>query len=1081
MIIRKVIKWVIIVFVVVNLFVGGLVGLLLTPQVLTPRVLDIAQRSIKTEVSIKSVDLSLFTRFPSLTLRIDSLRIAQAKDSIGDLLFVKECRIAVDPWALLTRTIKVNHVSLSGASLYVYVDSLHGPLRSHFIMPEVAESVTTAEDSTSFDLSAYNVLLRRLKVDSMQIVIDDRTKEFYTRVDNYGVDMSMRLSSHICGMDVKSGFSNLIVWHKGDLLVKKTSMAIDTKAKFDMDSLKVSFERADLRLNGIDFHSSGMVQRDTITQSTYMDITSSLSTPSLAEFLELVPASIIESKEKIKTEGQVALDVKVEGHYAADILPTISATIKVDDAMARYQSRKLALESVSCDAFVYVDMNEPKRSYADVNRFFVNTSEIISLDVKGKVSNFLEDPLVDVAVKSDIDFDRFTELFPLNESIVCSGRSQSDLTANFTLSDITNSNFAKLYINGETRFTDMEISLDASKFEQDTTSMDYLYLQAESGNMIFGDKVRPDTDSRTLLATIDFSGLGYKSKAGEYLSIRNIDLSVGANFDRNSSSVNGVGIRGVAQNMVVGVDSLFSSELESSDVTFTLSPKSEQREAVVKALISSSQISVSEPIYNSEISLSSVEMNLDMIRLEPRLWDMDGAVQFSDLTLFTDLFPIDITVPQSSAKVSNRTIELTNAEMSIGESQIIATGHINNLLQKLFVDPRTTISGEMQVNSSLLNISELMVATNSSVLLLEEFDDLEEVTAVNGMEGFAGIEALEEVNAIEEEEEELSEEEAAAMEEYIEADSILSEVVIRREEMQQADSLNRRGGPPHEGEPSTIFLVPRMMDFTFDVNIDLATFEEAKIEDITGQVKIKDGLLSLEDLSLKAIGAEGTGSMSYSNLSRNSSNVAFNMVLSDVDINRIGELSPSINTMFPMLQSFEGIVDFTLKANTTLDSESMIDFENFVSAMSFKGRDLVLMDSETFTALSKTLMFKNKDRNLIDELEVYALVNKNTITVLPFPMTMDRYEAIIGGSQDVNPESFEVDYSYHISIMKSPLPFKAGVNITGDLTDFKFKVTSAKLKNSNFDTQKKIYEAFNGSIVEKAVVPERKRREQQQQ
>ena len=46
-----------------------------------------------------------------------------------------------------------------------------------------------------------------------------------------------------------------------------------------------------------------------------------------------------------------------------------------------------------------------------------------------------------------------------------------------------------------------------------------------------------------------------------------------------------------------------------------------------------------------------------------------------------------------------------------------------------------------------------------------------------------------------------------------------------------------------------------------------------------------------------------------------------------------------------------------------------------------------------------------------------------------------------------------MNFKYNISIMKSPLPFKAGVDIFGNMDDFDFKITKAKLKKTDFEIQ----------------------------
>lgn len=41
-----------------------------------------------------------------------------------------------------------------------------------------------------------------------------------------------------------------------------------------------------------------------------------------------------------------------------------------------------------------------------------------------------------------------------------------------------------------------------------------------------------------------------------------------------------------------------------------------------------------------------------------------------------------------------------------------------------------------------------------------------------------------------------------------------------------------------------------------------------------------------------------------------------------------------------------------------------------------------------------------------------------------------------------------MNFQYHISILKSPLPFKAGVNISGNLDKMKIRIGRAKYKDA---------------------------------
>lgn len=996
---------------IVIIAISVVLGFIVTPEMLTPKVVSIAQQYIKSDLSVKSVDITLLSRFPNITLKIDSLQITQLKDSIGDLVIADRCRISVDPFALLNQKVVVNHLSLEGAKIYMYVDEQVSPIQ-HFDLGDSTEVKPQTDSLTMAEkMKDYTFELKRFEIDSTQIIIDDRLKQFYTRVDNFNVDMALKFSSSKSELDVDLDVGNLLVWRKGEVLVKKTSLAVKSDVDYDRDSLMLTFNKALMKVNGIGLKADGTLQADTVNNCLLVDVNTSLRTPSLSEFLALATDAIIDDKEKITTSGKVSLDTKITGKYSDSQMPNLDMKLKVEDGTAKYDSRKVSLEQVDCDADLFINLNRPSRSYANIRRFHVNTSGIVDLTLSGKVLDLIENPSLDVNINSDIDFDRFLEIFPLKNGVAFSGKSKSDLQAQFTVQDIQNSDYAKLYLDGESQFSDVNISIDGKEFSGDSTSTGYFFLEAKTGKLLFGDKVRTDNDSRTLLANIDLEGVGMKDKDGNYIMVKNMQLSAGANFDKTTSKMNGVGIRTLAQNTNMGVDSLFDSNLEFSDVMLTISPKNEERNTKIVAKVSSQTIEATEFDNNSDMSLSSVDMELDLLKNDAKDWSMTGFVSFSDLNLYTDLFPLKLGILETRVSVANNRVTLDNAQLTVGESQIVATGYIENVIRRLFLEQKVRVAGELSVRSPLLNITEIIEATNKSVMMTE-----------------------------------------------LAADELASDSTLLGDSTQilastAADTV------------SQILLVPRGVSFVFDLNVDKVAFEESTINNVVGRATIGRDGLNLSDFSMTAIGATAKGNMMYSNIGRDSARLSLYMNLTDVDINRIGELAPSLDAMMPMLKSFEGIVDFDLKAKTNLFGDSQIDVNTLRSAMSFKGKNLVLMDSETFDSVSKVLMFKNKDENLIDSLGVYAVVDKAQVDVLPFEVSIDRYKAVVGGSQIVDYETFDVDYEYNISILKSPLPFKAGVDLKGNLKDFEYDVTKAKLKNTDFDEQRKIYEDFRDAII----------------
>lgn len=154
-------------------------------------------------------------------------------------------------------------------------------------------------------------------------------------------------------------------------------------------------------------------------------------------------------------------------------------------------------------------------------------------------------------------------------------------------------------------------------------------------------------------------------------------------------------------------------------------------------------------------------------------------------------------------------------------------------------------------------------------------------------------------------------------------------------------------------------------------------------------------------------------------------------------------LMPSLDTIMPMLKGVDGVINARLAATTKVDSLMNVILPSTNAALSISGKDLVLLDSETFRQLAKMLRFKNKERNMIDSLSVEATAYNSQIDVYPFILRMDRYKLAVTGWND-----FETNYKYHISVFDSPIFFKFGINLSGNFLkdQMKFRLGKAKLK-----------------------------------
>jgi hypothetical protein len=145
---------------------------------------------------------------------------------------------------------------------------------------------------------------------------------------------------------------------------------------------------------------------------------------------------------------------------------------------------------------------------------------------------------------------------------------------------------------------------------------------------------------------------------------------------------------------------------------------------------------------------------------------------------------------------------------------------------------------------------------------------------------------------------------------------------------------------------------------------------------------------------------------------------------------------PNLEEMVPMLSSFKGAAQFHLAAETYLNSKYEPKMSTLRGASSLSGTDLVVMDGETFSKISKLLMFKKKTENRIDSLNAEITVYKNEIDIYPLCVTMDNYMIALGGRHKT-----DMTFDYDINVLK---PIYLGVHVGGNMNDLQIKLAKCK-------------------------------------
>ena len=237
-------------------------------------------------------------------------------------------------------------------------------------------------------------------------------------------------------------------------------------------------------------------------------------------------------------------------------------------------------------------------------------------------------------------------------------------------------------------------------------------------------------------------------------------------------------------------------------------------------------------------------------------------------------------------------------------------------------------------------------------------------------------------------------------------------------------------------QESDPFLVPTDVDLALNTHMREVAIFNQNAKDLKGGIFVKNGTLILDEMGFVCRAAKLQLTAMYRTPRRNHLYVGFDYHMIDVDIDELLTMIPNLEQMVPMLSSFKGAAQFHLAAETYLNSQYQPKMSTLRGAASLTGKDLVVLDGETFSKISKLLLFNKKTENRIDSINAELTIYKNEIDVYPLCVQMDNYMVALGGRHNTN-----MTFDYDINVLS---PIYLGVNVSGTMDDLKIKLAKCK-------------------------------------
>ncbi len=293
------------------------------------------------------------------------------------------------------------------------------------------------------------------------------------------------------------------------------------------------------------------------------------------------------------------------------------------------------------------------------------------------------------------------------------------------------------------------------------------------------------------------------------------------------------------------------------------------------------------------------------------------------------------------------------------------------------------------------------------------------------------------------------------------------------DEYQNACVENVSSEAPSE---SNLIVVPGNVDAHVNLEANRIVYSTLDIDWMESEIAMKERCLQIANTVATSNMGDIYFEAFYSTRTRKNIKCGFYLNLVDITAEKVIELVPQVDTIMPMLKSFYGMLDCTVAATAAMDENMNILIPSASGVTRIVGKDLEIRNDADISKIAKLLMFKNKKIIHVDEMSVEGLLQDSCLEIFPFMLNVDRYRlkiihvdemSVEGLLQDscleIFPFMLNVDryrlamsgiqnmdssFKYHVSVIRSPLLFKFGINLSGTFDDWKFRLGKAKYRNA---------------------------------
>ena len=886
----------------------------------------------------------------------------------------------------------------------------------------------------------------------------DSTSRTIINVDTIGIGALAKITDTTYDLDTKL---NLLLSEYNDstLTFNDIPLNIELKAISNADFNRYDIDTLSITSNDIFVGASGLAE-NLADSSWNTDLSLFLDIPHIDNVLEMIPKSLVADLKKYKISGAMNFNGTAQGKYKDDTYPNIDANLTLDNIRAIVLEQNAVVKLDMETDLKYVSEKQSE-SYINVKRLNATVGETY-FDLKGKASNILGDPYINAKLKCNLNLDYISSLFPIDD-LTYKGKLSSDIEARFSLANLMKMNVQKIYMLG---------NINIERILLRIPSMRFLVFGQNATADLGINSMKSRRSERLQLSSARVTVDTVRVSSPRTIEARVSKLNLYANVEEPINEVPHLIVAGSLRGMeAIVADTMFVSG-KTGRISMAIRP--DTTDALIPALRASlglDSIVYYEPTQGAFLDSTRIvlngrprvrrftRVNGERVEIDPstrkpintdslinlctsiedaegalRKFRFDGKIYAKAARYMSPYFDLKTGTRRLDITFTDDTLHLNNFMLRVGRSLMKVDGRVDNM-RRAFLRGRT-LSADLNIKSRNLDLNEILYANymgeqakmkdDEAKKSVQEMLSRAKAGMGNQPRQMPNITDSARAHYVDSIRKAYSKKDLSEI--YNERMGKMKEMMDRahKEELAAKDDneIQDTAEQEYDTVPMSLIEIPANLDCKLKLKLDTVKFAGLKMNDLNGDITAQNSTLSIKDLKTTSNVGDLKLNAIYTCNNPDTAKAGLDLIGTNITVEDLLTAFPMIDSILPMLSSFEGKLDCELSAITDLDKEMEPILPTLQTACHINGKNLVLLDGETFTTVAKYLMFKKKTKNVIDNMSVEFTIDKNMLSVYPFTLSMDKYKVAVSGRMD-----FDFKYFFHISVLEPKALPNLGINV----------------------------------------------------